>query len=30
MNRTLIELLAFNVAKPTENWDLNLGIVLIA
>ena len=30
MNRTLIELVAFNVANPTENWDLNLGIVLIA
>ena len=30
MNRTLIELLALNVANPTENWDLNLGIVLIA
>ena len=30
INRTLIELLALNVANPTENWDLNLGIVLIA
>ena len=30
MNRTLIELLALNVANPTENWDLNLGLVLIA
>ena len=30
MNRTLIELLGLNVANPTENWDLNLGLVLIA
>ena len=30
MNRNLIELLALNVADPTKNWDLNLGIVLIA
>ena len=30
INRTLIKLLAFNGANPTENWDLNLGIVLIA
>ena len=30
MNRTLIELLALNVANPSENWDLNLGLVLIA
>ena len=30
MNRTLIELLALNVANPNENWDLNLGLVLIA
>ena len=30
MNRTLIELLALIVANPTENWDLNLGLVLIA
>ena len=30
MNRTLIELLALNVANPTENWDLKLGVVLIA
>ena len=30
INHTLIELLALNVANPTENWDLNLGIVLIA
>ena len=30
MNRTLIELLALNYANPTENWDLNLGLVLIA
>ena len=30
MNRTLIELLALYVANSTENWDLNLGIVLIA
>ena len=30
MNRTLIELLALNVANPTENWDLNLGLMLIA
>ena len=26
----LIELLAFDVANPTKNWDLNLSIVLIA
>ena len=30
MNRTLIELLALNIGNPTENWDLNLGLVLIA
>ena len=30
INRTLIELLALNVGNPTENWDLNLGILLIA
>ena len=30
MNRTLIELLALNITNPTENWDLNLGLVLIA
>ena len=30
MNCTLIELLALNVANPTENWDFNLGLVLIA
>ena len=30
MNRLLIELLALNVTNPTENWDLNLGLVLIA
>ena len=30
MNRMLIELLALNVTNPTENWDLNLGLVLIA
>ena len=30
MNRTLIELLALNVANPTENWNLNLGLMLIA
>ena len=30
MNRTLIELLALNVVNPTENWALNLGLVLIA
>ena len=30
MNRTLIELLALNVANFIENWDLNLGRVLIA
>ena len=30
MNRTLIELLALNVANPTENWDLNLCLILIA
>ena len=30
MNRTLIELLALNVTNPTENYDLNLGLVLIA
>ena len=29
MNRTLIELLALNVANLTENWDVNLGIILI-
>ena len=30
MTFTLIELLALNVANPTDNWDLNLGLVLIA
>ena len=30
MNRTLIVLLVLNVANPNENWDLNLGLVLIA
>ena len=30
MNRTLIELLVLNVTNPTENWDLKLGLVLIA
>ena len=30
MNRTLIELLALNVENPTENWDLNLGLVLMS
>ena len=30
MNRTLIELLALNVANPTEKLDLNLVLVLIA
>jgi hypothetical protein len=30
MNRTLIELLALNVANPTENWDLSLGVEIIA
>ena len=30
MNRTPIELLALNVANPTKNWDLDLGLVLIA
>ena len=30
INRTLIELFALNVANPTENWDLNVGLVLIA
>ena len=30
MNRKVIELLALNVTNPTENWDLNIGLVLIA
>lgn len=30
INRTLIVLLACNVSNPTENWDVNLGSVLIA
>ena len=30
MNRTLIELLKLNVDNPTENWDLELGLTLMA
>ena len=30
MDRTLIELLALNVSNPTENWDINLSLGLIA
>ena len=30
MNRTIVELLKLNVDKPTENWDLELGLTLIA
>ena len=30
MNRTIIELLKLNVANPTDNWDLELGLCLMA
>ena len=30
MNRTLVELLSLNVPNPTENWDLDLGLTLLA
>ena len=29
-NRTIIELLALNTSNLTENWDLDLGIIVIA
>lgn len=30
INRTLIELFALKVKSPIKNWDVNLGVVLIA
>lgn len=30
MNRTLIALLKLNLDNPTENWDLELGLTLMA
>ena len=30
MNRTVIELLVLNTANPTETWDQNLGLALMA
>ena len=30
MNRTLVELLSINVPNPTDNWDLDLGLTLLA
>ena len=30
MNQTIIELLVLNTANPTDNWDLNLGLALMA
>ena len=30
MNRTLVELLSLNVPNPTDNWDLELGLTLMA
>ena len=30
MNRTIIELLKLNVSHPTDNWDLELGLCLMA
>ena len=30
MNRVIIELLALNVQNPTDNWDLELGLTLMA
>ena len=30
MYRTIIELLKLNVSNPTDNWDLKLGLCLMA
>ena len=30
MNRTILELLVLNTANPTDTWDLNLGLALMA
>ena len=30
MNRTLVELCSLNVSNPTENWDQDLGLTLMA
>ena len=30
MNRILVELLSLNVPNPTDNWDLDLGLTLMA
>ena len=30
MNRTNVELLSLNVPNPTDNWDLDLGLTLMA
>ena len=30
MNRSLVELLSLNVNNPTDNWDLDLGLTLMA
>ena len=30
MNRTIIKLLVLNTANPTDTWDLNLGLALMA
>ena len=29
-NRTIMELLALNTSNPTDNWDVDLGIILMA